>query len=822
MVGERRAVANLVTIKSADVLPAGSKISFAQSGMEIPANSVGRDFDRMLALVVRLATLSLTGLIYAATALRYASPSTNIYKLVLFVVVATIIPLAAALANRFLGQETHETGNVPFQSCEMIVLAAAVSFVCAALLMHLLRVDISVWSEIVRWLLLGLTVVHFAFLATMGIAPRKLRAEILATWQRIITIKGMIPTPVTFVLVVLASLLFVFRVESNNALLNVAFGGVFNLSPKPGWGVLLTAPIAAALILLAGFRLVRFEAKYQIARPIVLRRMQRIVLASSVLGIFLWYFDFMFRSDVLHFLANVGPASQIIHAGSVPLVTAFSQYGLGPLLATWLTFLIASPSFQAANVIAQLHSLTFYAVIMICLFGMTRHRLAALLFGFAAIGVVLAGWGGGNSSLNTVPSSIGMRYLPNALLVLAISFLDKDRAVSPAVFASMLLSAVWSYETLFGSVAILGLLLLILALRNRSAGSSIRQALVGLVLPTALSVALMSAITVAWSGQLPNYRAYLTFMLAYNPMSDFWSLPGNGSFLGWIAIAVAGMTAMALAWSSAIAPRIPGLPRDSDLLIYRFAPMAGLVAFMSSYFAGRSVDFTLIISFLPMAALVIPAIVMVFRLAMLGHRPARYLVPVACVSVFLPLTFSIAALYRGGSPYAVTLQQCLYERACSPSRLVNLIRTRYPLRPMIDQRADPNYFDQSGLTTEAIELIDKFAADRKQIALFLGIHPTTIWSVHTNAVLVLASKGHRWPISYVLSDEINPILRYSVIDAEVKLKEGEIIFIRKDESRLGELEGAIVKKIRTEVRLCPLPTNGEMVSAYRATRLSTC
>ena len=53
-------------------------------------------------------------------------------------------------------------------------------------------------------------------------------------------------------------------------------------------------------------------------RPLLLRRMQRITLALTIPAIFLWYFDFMFRSDVLHFLTNIGPASQTIRAGDRP------------------------------------------------------------------------------------------------------------------------------------------------------------------------------------------------------------------------------------------------------------------------------------------------------------------------------------------------------------------------------------------------------------------------------------------------------------------------------------------------------------------------
>jgi hypothetical protein len=89
-------------------------------------------------------------------------------------------------------------------------------------------------------------------------------------------------------------------------------------------------------------------------------------------------------------------------------------------------------------------------------------------------------------------------------------------------------------------------------------------------------------------------------------------------------------------------------------------------------------------------------------------------------------------------------------------------------------------------------------------------------------VLVLTGKGHRWPISYVLSDEINPLLEEKIINADVRLEEGETVFIRSDESRLGKLEAAIVAKIRSSSRLCPLSPTGRMVTAYRISFLQHC
>ena len=243
---------------------------------------------------------------------------------------------------------------------------------------------------------------------------------------------------------------------------------------------------------------------------------------------------------------------------------------------------------------------------------------------------------------------------------------------------------------------------------------------------------------------------------------------------------------------------------------------------MSSYFVGRSVDFTLIIAFLPFCALLIPIIVPLFNRALQGELQYRYLAAIPALAIFLALSFSFTALYQKNSPYSLTLSQCIHHSNCSPSALKEVFKERYLLEPMLDQSADPNFYDVSGLANEALSLIELYASEQKKIAIFLGIHPTTDWSIHTNTVLLLASKAHRWPISYVLSDEINPLRYHQVLSADVQLEIGEVIFVRSDEGRLGLLEAAILEQIRANAWLCPLRAVGELVVAYRINDDQSC
>jgi hypothetical protein len=521
-------------------------------------------------------------------------------------------------------------------------------------------------------------------------------------------------------------MLTTFYIGRGNPFSNVIVGLIAGLDPKPGWITLVLAPSCAVGVLAVCFRLIVSEREPQAPKRDWISFVSRIAPALAVFSVSYFYFDYKFDTDVLHFLANVGPASQIVLADSVPMVTAFSQYGPGPMEVTWLAFLVTQPSFHAANILSQLHSIAFYSVILVCLYRMTPYRVSALWLVFFAVGVLLAGWWGGNGSLNNVPSSMGLRYLPNAILVLAISYLPRNRTLSASLFFAIVLSALWSFETLAGSIFIFGMFILILSVRERNIRGFFRGIVLGALAPVTVAVALTCGITLLWIGKFPDYWAYLQFALIYNMTSQFWSLDASGAFWGWIPVAVVVMAVLTLAWLSALKPGDADPPFDSDVLIHRFAPMAALTGFMSSYFAGRSVDFTLIISFLPFSALVIPAILAAFQDSMSGRKSSVQLGAVAGSIIFVALSFSFSALYRKGAPYSIAISECLYNRNCTPVGLTKVAAQRFLLRPMLDQAANPNYFDTTGLAQEAISLIQRYAPDRRTIPLFLGIHPTTI------------------------------------------------------------------------------------------------
>lgn len=777
-------------------------------------------FDESLDTITRVISVNLTILMYIVTALQFFRLSFSNYKLAIFASILTVIPICSALILLGKRDQVQNAASLRILASQATIVVAAYLLTGAAIVVWLFGLPITIWTFILRSVVSVLTFIHFGIVLAAPLLSPAGRVRLFSLLSRTMALRGVSSAPLAFLLIVSGAMFIVFRIEPSNPYLNVLFGFAAGFNPKPGWVTLVISCLLAVAAIAGCFRLIRRELERPKDRPFPGRT--RLASVAVILAIFYFYFDYKLVSDVLHFLTNVAPAVQIINADSVPMVTAFSQYGPWPMVITWLTFLATSPSFHAANILAQLHSLAFYSIILFCLLRMTRYRAPALLLGVLAIGVVLAGWWGGDGSLNTVPSSMGMRYLPNAFVVLAISLLSDGRMRSKTLFLSVVVSALWSFETLLGSIAILGLFLLVCAVRDRDPVGFLRAAVAVIVFPVAVALSLTGVVTLFWAGKLPDYGTYLNFARVYNMTSEFWALDGAMAFLGWIPVAVAVMTGLTLAWLSAISRHLSVLQCESQIIIYRFAPMAALTGFMSSYYAGRSVDFTLIISFLPLSALVIPVILGVFRESMSGALPRLQLAAFPTLAVFLALTFSFSALYRKGGPYSTAISECLYDRACSPFELAKVTKLRYSLQPMLDRAANPPYFDTSGIAREAINLIELYGANQRQVALFLGVHPSGSWSVHTNAVLVLTNKGHRWPISYVLSDELNPSLQRSIIEADVHLEEGEPVFVRRDESKLGPLESAILARIRSSAHLCPLPTAALMVTAFRVTFQKQC
>src|SRR5262249_53054196 len=115
----------------------------------------------------------------------------------------------------------------------------------------------------------------------------------------------------------------------------------------------------------------------------------------------------------------------------------------------------------------------------------------------------------------------------------------------------------------------------------------------------------MAAATLLRAGALPDYPIYLQYLSAFSMTSPLWSIPANPMFLGWTAMLLAAFLVFTDAWSRVLDPARGVTVTDNDTLFSRFVPMAALLILQSTYFVGRSVDFTLVMALFPFCALAI-------------------------------------------------------------------------------------------------------------------------------------------------------------------------------------------------------------------------
>jgi hypothetical protein len=124
-----------------------------------------------------------------------------------------------------------------------------------------------------------------------------------------------------------------------------------------------------------------------------------------------------------------------------------------------------------------------------------------------------------------------------------------------------------------------------------------------------------------------------------------------------------------------------------------------------------------------------------------------------------------------------------------------------------------------------VDLSERWAADREKLVMLLGpMDPgaPSLTAVMNEVALMHGGKWHLWPLSFTFSDELNAVLREKILASPVKLTDGDVVIIRKDEEALGPLEKGILQKVRSSSTLCALPGEATEVAAYRVSLTGAC
>lgn len=330
-------------------------------------------------------------------------------------------------------------------------------------------------------------------------------------------------------ILILGSLVLNFHVEPANPWFNPLLQFVFapSFNPMPALGV-ISAIVTVAVVLVVA----HYEQAPSLALHPAAAYFRKAGLPVVVAAMAIFYFDFRLPTDPMHYLTNASPAMRLLHGG-IPLVDTFSQYGPGPMIATWAAFAALPPTLGTANILVQCFNLLFFVALLVSLSRLTSARVASAVLGSAIISVLLGCWGSGYSNLAAAPSNMGFRYLWPATMVLAISLLPSSRTWSGWTVAASAISAWWSIEALAASVLIHLSFVVAVRIVQRKPRVLLAEVPIAL-LPPIVALLAFSVLIAFWSGRLPDFGTYLRFLGVYNAFSDYWGIIAVNTFWGWI------------------------------------------------------------------------------------------------------------------------------------------------------------------------------------------------------------------------------------------------------------------------------------------------
>jgi len=125
-----------------------------------------------------------------------------------------------------------------------------------------------------------------------------------------------------------------------------------------------------------------------------------------------------------------------------------------------------------------------------------------------------------------------------------------------------------------------------------------------------------------------------------------------------------------------------------------------------------------------------------------------------------------------------------------------------------------------------MSMIETWAPGEPTVTVLVGhaLGPAAGDEMASDFALMYTGKWHRWPRSSTLSDRMRygPSLVQRMMDAPVKLREGELVLVRRSQASMGPVELGILERIKATVTLCPLPHSSKEVVPYRVAGPAGC
>ncbi|QPF93894.1 hypothetical protein [Bradyrhizobium commune] len=767
-----------------------------------------------VAPILSSAALTFLGLLLEIVLAKQLGIAPRSRTMLVFVTGMSVLPVVTMTLQDWLDRRSPEAGRLLEAANVWCAVAALASLALVAIVGWAGKGGMEFWRK---------AALHVAEVSTVGYI-------VLITWLRFaVRTEGFLdragaiiarwssrPTQtLALAFAFAAAVITLFRIEPENRYFTPVLSFLFPTAPGgfPDLPSLLLATLTAALLVAGGAGFLILERRLAVDHPARLQSAQRAALAVALVASVVLSFDFSLAADAFHYMTVIGPALHLLHGGTL-MVDTFSQYGPGPVLATYLAFRLGPPSFAVANLAIQLCNLTFYGLFLIALWQSTRTRITAVWFGLIFILFWLSSWDNGQGNVNAAPSVLGARYLPILLMAVALGARRGSRHSALTLFAGFL-SSLWSIEAFVGSAALYAGSLTPINLRDLNYTRLMRDFAIA-ALPMIAGLAVLSIGTLAAAGSWPAFNIYLGFLSSYNPLSQFWSVPFDAAFWGWMPIMAAVTITIAGCWRLTIDGRSASRQILNDTWLQHALPAAILTALTGAYYAGRSVDFTVAIALLPFGLLFVPAALWLAGRALGGDRVAVRLTAVTVATVFWASIFCCLYVLRVDSPYTLLLQECRDHDRCSPAALARSLSETVNRELALNSRNSLWSLDDYDRTivADAKGLIERFSGKATKVTVLLG-ESSDGWQMLSDIALMYTDKWHTWPRSFTFSDELVPALFKRILAEDVTLASGDLVLVRRDVAGLGQLERAILERLRTQGALCELRGSTPDVAAYR-------
>jgi hypothetical protein len=492
------------------------------------------------------------------------------------------------------------------------------------------------------------------------------------------------------------------------------------------------------------------------------------VLALTLIG--LLCFDPKFTVEFISQNFYLGATNALLHGGTM-LVNVYSQYGILDieLLSLFFQILHVSITYQLFSMLNGVLCMLQFAMIYWIL------RILLKSQGYAFLGLVVvsvlnlfATLGIFQSSPSIGPLRFGLAYLMLGLIILRLKFPGRRRSLLVLEYALLGLTSIWSFETFIYCAAIFaGCRIYQSLLEGHSFKNFMRQILLkagGALLSILLFQIGQALFTFIRAGQWPNWGIYLHYLYRYS-VGGVGTLPVDPWSAWFIMAAIYFMAIVSILIRWAAGHHLDGSLEAQAML---YTSLMGIAIF--TYFVGRSHPNNLL-------HICVPAVII-------------------ALSGFQALTRIDLKEYAGfirSSTYVCFTGLALIVFIYFPNITSKLPNTAFPTLQAILGQGEKfdfrGFFTQekaaliiprvdSLQTTEAVDLIKKYASDQPRVTVFLIPKGTT-------PAIIAARKAQSFPISEPVQDSLSGEIVRSIMDSPTPQQNGDVIFLASNPENLS-------------------------------------